>query len=308
MYLGIGHPGFAYNYGAPSMSIEFNWEKLTDDSAAIEQHVCDFLNQQFQSIQLPNFISSLSVQSFKLGSSPPEIVLKHFSDPFPEFYEISAEIDEQEREEESGSEANESFGKITPEQSPELSAEVSEASDGEPNNTAIRHSTPNDENGDIEDDSSVNYHLEDESSEAESTNDTHKSPFDMQSYIELKYDGDMQLSVSATLLVNYPAPSFISLPVFIKVSQINIHALLVAASIKNRVYLTVMSDVHNRDVVPAEEVDVIKSMKIESEIGDNSDHGALLRNVGKAEKFVIEQLRNVIRDELVWPGWLTLEV
>lgn len=290
------------------MSIEFNWEKLTDDSAAIEQHVCDFLNKQFQSIQLPNFISSLSVQNFKLGSSPPEIVLKHFSDPFPEFYEISAELDEQEQESDSGSEDTENIGKITPEKSPEFHSEVSDDNEGEANSTTIRHSTPKDDSEEVGDESSLNYRLVDETSEAESSNDTQKSPFDLQSYIELKYDGDMQLSVSATLLVNYPAPSFISLPVSIKVSQINIHALLVAASIKNRVYLTVMSDVHNRDVVPAEEVDVIKSMKIESEIGDNSDHGALLRNVGKAEKFVIEQLRNVIRDELVWPGWLTLEL
>lgn len=224
------------------MSIHFNWETLTADSEVIEQRICDFLHNQFQAVKLPPFISSLAVSSFKLGSVPPEVTLKHFSDPFPEFYHPDDDSE-------------------TPECTPE--AEPTEIEPGE---------------------------------------------FDIQSYVELKYAGDMQLAITATLLVNYPTPEFISLPVSIKVTNIDIHSLIVAAFIKPRVYISILNDLDSSNKLsPMEGTNVIKSMKIESEIGDNSEHGAVLRNVTKVEKFVIEQLRNVIREELVWPGWLTLE-
>lgn len=264
------------------MSIEFNWDELTKNAGEIEQQITDFLHAQFQAIQLPPFISSLAVSSFKLGSCPPEVTLKHFSDPFPEFVEADKELEEAEREE-------------------------------EPQNSRNRDISPSLNEGDattiVHDEHQLNYALLDEEHGSPQPHSDVQGPFDMQSYIELKYAGDMQLAITATLLVNYPAPSFISLPLSIRVTNIDIHSLVVAAVVGKRIHLSILNDVQNKDdVVPSERVNVIRSMKIESEIGDNSDHGAVLRNVGKVEKFVLEQLRNVIREELVWPGWLTLEL
>lgn len=261
------------------MSIEFNWDELTRNAGEIEQQITDFLHVQFQAIELPPFISSMAVSSFKLGSCPPEVTLKHFSDPFPEFVEADKELEEAAREEnrEKETRENSSFA-------------------NEEDTTVIVH-----------DEHQLNYALlDDESPQPQNPAD---STFDMQSYIELKYAGDMQLAITATLLVNYPAPSFISLPLSIRITNIDIHSLIVAAVVGKRIHLSILNDVQNKDdVVPSEQVNVIRSMKIESEIGDNSNHGAVLRNVGKVENFVLEQLRTVIREELVWPGWLTLEL
>lgn len=256
------------------MSFEFDWEKVLENSADIEQGICDFLHSQFQSLNLPPFISSLSVSSFKLGNTPPEVVLKHFSDPFAEFYEADKELEEMEGEsvptELDLSDAGEEHFLHPPKIDFDYKRSTPDASSNGSNPTA--------------------------------------NPFDVQTFIEFKYSGDMQLSVMATLLVNYPAPSFISLPFSIKVTNVEIDSLIVAAVIKNRVHVSILCDLDEDEAVPSEPAAVIKSMKIESEIGDNSNNGAVLRNVSKVEKFVLEQLRNVIRDELVWPGWITLEI
>lgn len=56
----------------------------------------------------------------------------------------------------------------------------------------------------------------------------------------------------------------------------------------------------------SERIDIIKKVKIESEIGEVENNA--LRNVGKVERFLIEQLRNIIRDEIAWPGWLCFDL
>lgn len=132
---------------------------------------------------------------------------------------------------------------------------------------------------------------------------------DFQTLVEVKYTGDLQMALSAVLLVNYPSPSFISLPLSIRITGVDIHVLTVIACLDKLVRFSVLCDVDENDEMATEgaEVNVLKNMRIESEIGDNSNHGAVLRNVGKVEKFILEQLRRVLREELVWPGWITLE-
>jgi len=277
------------------MSIHFNWEELTANSEEIEQGICDFLHNQFQAITLPPFISSLAVSSFKLGTVPPEVTFKNFSDPFPEFYsETASDDDSLDSEQKSRDSTPVSTPRETSSRDPASCESVS------------RESTPNIVLDDGFDDTRLNYKLTGDNAGSEMGPEP--DDFDVQSYIELKYAGDMQLAITATLLVNYPTPGFISLPVSIKVTNIDIHSLIVAAFIKPRLYISILNDLESANKLKSmDSTNVVKSMKIESEIGDNSDHGAVLRNVSKVEKFVIEQLRNVIREELVWPGWLTLE-
>lgn len=50
-------------------------------------------------------------------------------------------------------------------------------------------------------------------------------------------------------------------------------------------------DPHNK-----ERIDIIRKIKIESEIGEVENN--VLRNVGKVEKFLMEQLRGILRDEI----------
>lgn len=55
-----------------------------------------------------------------------------------------------------------------------------------------------------------------------------------------------------------------------------------------------------------ERIDVIRNINIDTEIGEVENN--VLRNVGKVEKFLVEQLRNIIRDEICWPGWLCFDL
>ena len=34
----------------------------------------------------------------------------------------------------------------------------------------------------------------------------------------------------------------------------------------------------------------------------------MLRNVGKVEKFLVDRLRALLRDEIAWPSWICLDL
>ncbi len=53
---------------------------------------------------------------------------------------------------------------------------------------------------------------------------------------------------------------------------------------------------------------LLKEIRVESEIGRQEDGKAVLKNVGKVEKFVLEQVRRIFEDEFVWPSFWTFLV
>ena len=53
---------------------------------------------------------------------------------------------------------------------------------------------------------------------------------------------------------------------------------------------------------------LIREIRVESEIGKREGGKQSLKNVGKVEKFVIEQVRRIFEEELVWPSWWTFLV
>lgn len=136
---------------------------------------------------------------------------------------------------------------------------------------------------------------------------------DVQLFLEVCYSGNMRLGVTATLLLNYPSPSFVSLPLKLTITGLEIRSLAVVAYIANRIHASLICDIdEDGDSVTLaaggnSRIDVIRDIKIESEIGAH-DNGQVLRNVGKVERFVLERVRSLIRDELAWPGWITFEI
>lgn len=134
---------------------------------------------------------------------------------------------------------------------------------------------------------------------------------DIQLFLEISYTGNMKLGLVATLLLNYPSPNFISLPLKLTVTGLQVHVLAVLAIIKGKFHFSVISDCQmasadSDQLVPKDTIDIIQNVKIGSEIGDESS-GSVLRNVGKVEAFLLEKIRDLIRDELAWPGWITVE-
>lgn len=165
------------------------------------------------------------------------------------------------------------------------------------------------------------------SSKSETKSQSKAGVNDIQFIVEINYKGDMHIDLLVTLLVNYPSPKFISLPIKLHVTDLVIHSIATIAYLNNSVYLSFLCDVNDdfdglgsnastpggnivdyyfHDQHNKERIDIIKKIKIESEIGEVENN--VLRNVGKVEKFLMEQLRGILRDEIAWPSWICIDM
>lgn len=135
---------------------------------------------------------------------------------------------------------------------------------------------------------------------------------DIQLYLHIMYKGDIKVGIETTLLLNYPSPKFVSLPLKLMMSGLEINSIAALAYIDRRIHFSFICDADsNGDPVTLsgkDRVEIIKDIKIESEIGDREGNGPVLRNVGKIERFLLDRLRHIARDELAWPGWITVEI
>lgn len=135
---------------------------------------------------------------------------------------------------------------------------------------------------------------------------------DIQLYLQITYKGDLKVGIETTLLLNYPSPNFVSLPLKLTITGLEISSIAALAYIERRIHFSFICDVDsNGNAVTLsghDRVEIIKDIKIESEIGDKEGNGPVLRNVGKIEKFLLDRLRHLARDELAWPGWITVEI
>ncbi|CUS21713.1 LAQU0S03e08988g1_1 [Lachancea quebecensis] len=148
---------------------------------------------------------------------------------------------------------------------------------------------------------------------------------DLQFLVEIDYKGDMRIGVSAELALNYPSPSFMSLPVKLSITDLGIHALCLVAYISNQLFISFLCDVAD-PILDAREslidlgssailgkkslerISLIRSIKIDSEIGEqNNVEGSVLRSVGKLEQFLLEVFRTILKKEAAWPSWINLD-
>ncbi len=53
---------------------------------------------------------------------------------------------------------------------------------------------------------------------------------------------------------------------------------------------------------------LLREIRVESEIGRQEGGKQVLKNVGKVEKFVLEQVRRIFEEEFVWPSFWTFLV
>lgn len=167
--------------------------------------------------------------------------------------------------------------------------------------------------------------------------DSERSPYDIQFILEVEFQSKIAIDLSINLLVNYPLTHFISLPITLHVTDLAIHSLAAVAYLEKKVFISILCDLNDSAAdyfttakgplheataalkSPAggnfvdysaagtrERIDVIRNINIDTEIGEVENN--VLRNVGKVEKFLVEQLRNIIRDEICWPGWLAFDL
>lgn len=150
------------------------------------------------------------------------------------------------------------------------------------------------------------------------------NPEDTQLTLEVRYEGNLAVTLHVELLLNYPSQEFLTLPVSLTLLEVFVHAVVAVAYLhapSSLAVVLVLCDIHEGEEEtrlgaetpvaypvasgPLERMEVLQRFKIENELGDGDR--TVLRNVGKVERFLGEKLREVLRDELGWPGWICFE-
>lgn len=146
------------------------------------------------------------------------------------------------------------------------------------------------------------------------------NPQDIQVVAHVRYSGDLKLSLTAEILLDYPTPSFVGIPLKLNITGMTFDGIAILAFIKKRAHFCFLSP-EDADALVGREDDLketnggaitvgglLEDIRVESEIGDKDHGGQVLKNVGKVERFVLEQVRRIFEDEFVYPSFWTFLV
>ena len=142
---------------------------------------------------------------------------------------------------------------------------------------------------------------------------------DLQTVFRVRYSGDIKLSLTAEILLDYPMPSFVGIPLKLNITGLSFDGVAVLAYIRKRAHFCFLSPEDACTAVGADELEgeqaggmrmggLLHEIKVESEIGQRENGKQVLKNVGKVEKFVLEQVRRIFEDEFVYPSFWTFLV
>ncbi|KAI9004096.1 hypothetical protein BC832DRAFT_600216 [Gaertneriomyces semiglobifer] len=121
---------------------------------------------------------------------------------------------------------------------------------------------------------------------------------DAQVEVEVIYKGNMRLAISTELIVNQPTPAFMVLPLTLTLTGFHFTATAIIAYLGDHMNFCFKE--------PNAGSAILHDLSIDSEVGDK--HKQILKNVGRIEKFIVEQLRKVIQDYLVLPNYQSLSL
>ncbi|GAA5860909.1 hypothetical protein JCM1840_002003 [Sporobolomyces johnsonii] len=132
-----------------------------------------------------------------------------------------------------------------------------------------------------------------------------------QLHLHLRYSGSLSLAIQTSLLINYPSPAFMSLPLSLTLTSLALEATLVVAfeGGKRRLHLSLLDPgpVAGQGVGLGKQTAgsrILKHAVVESEVGQGDKH--VLKNVGKVEKFVVDVARRTLENEIVFPNFQTI--
>lgn len=157
-----------------------------------------------------------------------------------------------------------------------------------------------------------------------------KSPEDIQVVAHVQYSGDIKMSLTAEILLDYPMPSFVGIPLKLNITGITFDGVAILAYIKRRAHFCFLSpedadalvgsdngfdglqtDSQGENARPIQRPKIgglLENIRVESEIGGQGSGKQVLKNVGKVESFVLEQVRRIFEDEFVYPSFWTFLV
>lgn len=159
-----------------------------------------------------------------------------------------------------------------------------------------------------------------------------RNPEDLQVVFHATYAGDVKLSLTAEVFLDYPMPSFVGIPLKLRITGFTFNGIGILAYIKKRAHLSFLNPEDAEALVGGEpdlnEVDekteghanhgdspkkvgmLLEDIKIESEMGETENGGgkSVLNGKNVVKDFILEQVRRVFEDELVYPSFLTFLV
>ncbi|GAA5807076.1 hypothetical protein MFLAVUS_000426 [Mucor flavus] len=327
------------------MSVDIDWSKLDDTLAG---HVQQFLNKHFQTITKPSFIGDLEVTSFGWGNETPQIEIINITEPFPEFYEETedGQVNPTTNVEKSLAPTIVSVTPSLPPTDffsddgigyPRLNTPLSQqqrfnlmhsfhrspfVAPHHPFNSNYspipalssiawqsRPSSVIEE--DWIDDEEINPNVSSLPPTSHSSIDKKSTEMDFQVHMLISYKGDMSMTVMTELRMNYPSVMFMSLPINLHVKSIEFEATAVVAYIQsmNRVCVSILEPEEESSGARGKDIGIdslLRNVHIETVVGDEQKQ--VLKNVGKIEKFIVDQLRKMLDDELVFPSYQLVQL
>jgi mitochondrial distribution and morphology protein 12 len=146
-------------------------------------------------------------------------------------------------------------------------------------------------------------------------------PDDLQAVFRIRYAGDVRLLLTADILLDYPMPSFVGIPVKLSITGLTFDGVGVLAKIRRRVHFCFLSPEDANTAVGYDGSEqrgeddgnsklggLLLEMKVESEIGQREGGRQSLKNVGKVERFILDQVRRIFEEEFVYPSFWTFLV
>ena len=145
-------------------------------------------------------------------------------------------------------------------------------------------------------------------------------PSDLQIVLRVSYSGNIRLSLTAEILLDYPMPSFVGIPLKLNITGLSFDGVAVIAYLRKRAHFCFLcqedaeslldidasgfdrGEYDNRQQDKANKANrgvdrlgsLLQEIRVESEIGQKEGGKQVLKNVGKVEKFVLEQVRRIL--------------
>ncbi|KAF8891386.1 hypothetical protein BD779DRAFT_1661759 [Infundibulicybe gibba] len=287
------------------MSIDLEWSKL---DSSLSSYLVDVLNRQLANTTRPSFIGPVEVTSLDFGSVAPDVELVDLRDIYRDFLEDDEQDDE--------------HGPV------KVTAGPDDA-DG------FEWVPRGDSNGDI---LPGPHRPCTAAPHQQHLIQLHNPHPNLQVHLHVNWHSNLRITLSTSLLINYPSPMFMSLPIKLSVTGLIFAGELAVAyeGERRRVHICILDDLDpygpagdrpKRDSAsstppePDDEVSpapahhhpqkplpvgqrLLPSIYIESEIGQADKH--VLKNVTRVERFIQDVIRKTVEEELVFPNFHTL--
>ena len=332
------------------MSVDIDWSCLNSLLTAKVEH---FLTEAFATAPRPNYIGEIGVTSFSFGDAQPVVELLDLRDVYKEFLEddeedlragggAEQEAEEweaqlrqaEERKRAERSDADRAKNRQGPLRPPFYSQSSSSLF-----SPGLHHSLPSTNRNYLPSSQSLpllsdhfdrrrsplhddyypstpsappsrSYSAPPEAAAPARPVTAHPS---LQMHLLVKYSGNMNVGISTSLVVNYPASMFMSLPLKLSITSIGFEGIFVVAfeGDRQRVHLSILDPRDGEDIGNERSYNysnrgnttagarLLHSAVVDSEVGQAGKH--VLKNVGKVEKFVLDVMRSTLESELVFP-------